>query len=179
MGDGIGKFIFHSKLDYCNSLYFNLPNSEINRLQQIQNSLARTVVKSSRFSHITPVLKSLHWLKVKEYIEYKLLSLTNKVLTKSQRTHLFKLVSVQSPCCTRSTSVVTISRPTTSSSLKITNRSFQHAAPHLWNKLPHSFREPQCLIHILVFHPLTTLHMSDPHCHHHHFHYQSLLLFLL
>jgi len=25
---------------------------------------------------------------------------------------------------------------------KITNRSFQHAAPRLWNKLPRSFREP-------------------------------------
>ena len=59
----IATCIVHSKLDYCNSLYFNLPNSQINRLQQIRNSLARTVVKSSRFSHITPVLKSLHWLK--------------------------------------------------------------------------------------------------------------------
>jgi len=27
--------IVHSKLDYCNSLYSNLPNSQINRLQQI------------------------------------------------------------------------------------------------------------------------------------------------
>jgi len=32
------------------------------------------------------------------------------------------------------------------------------------------------LIHILVFHLLTTLHKSDPHCHHHHFHHLSLLL---
>jgi len=72
----IATSIVHSKLDYCNSLYFNLPNSQIHRLQQIQNSLARTVVKSPRFSHITPVIKSLHWLKVKERIEYyKLLSL--------------------------------------------------------------------------------------------------------
>jgi len=31
---------------------------------------------------------------------------------------------------------------TTSSSLRITKRSFQQAAPRLWNKLPHSFREP-------------------------------------
>ena len=31
------------------------------------------------------------------------------------------------------------------------------------------------LIHILVFHLLTTLHKSDPHCHHHNFHHQSLL----
>jgi len=56
----IATSIVHDKLDYCNSLYFNLPNSQINRLQQIQNSLARTAVKSPRFSHITPVLKSMH-----------------------------------------------------------------------------------------------------------------------
>ena len=33
------------------------------------------------------------------------------------------------------------------------------------------------LMHILVFHLLTTLHKSDPHCHHHLCHYQSFLLF--
>ena len=48
----IATSIVHSKLDYCNSLYFNLLNSQINRLQQIQNSLACTVVKFPSFSHI-------------------------------------------------------------------------------------------------------------------------------
>jgi len=33
------------------------------------------------------------------------------------------------------------------------------------------------LIHILVFHFLTTLHKSDSHCHLHLCHHQSLLLF--
>ena len=33
------------------------------------------------------------------------------------------------------------------------------------------------LIHILVFHLLTTLHELDPHCHFHFCHHQSLLLF--
>jgi len=56
--------IFHSKLDYCNSLYRNLPKSQKTRLQQIQNSLARAVVKASNSSHITPILPSLHWLKI-------------------------------------------------------------------------------------------------------------------
>ena len=79
----------------------------------MQNSLARTIVKSPRFSHITPVIKSLHRLKVKECIEYKLLSLTYKVYTTSQPTYLSKLVTVQSPRSTRSSSVVTISRPST------------------------------------------------------------------
>jgi len=80
--------LVHSKLDYCNSLYYNLPKSQINRLQQIQNCLARTVVKAPRSSHITPILRSLHWLKINECIEYKLLSLTYKFLTTSQPDYL-------------------------------------------------------------------------------------------
>jgi len=45
-------------------------------LQYTQNSLARAVVIAPKFSHTTPILKSLHWLEVNERIEYKILSLT-------------------------------------------------------------------------------------------------------
>ena len=69
--------IVHSKLDYCNSLYHNLTNCQLNRLQQVQNSLARAVVKAPKSTHITPILKSLHWLKVNERIECKLLFLSH------------------------------------------------------------------------------------------------------
>jgi len=34
----IATSIVHSKLDYCNSLYHNLSNYQLNQLQQIQNS---------------------------------------------------------------------------------------------------------------------------------------------
>ena len=54
------------------------------------------------------------------------------------------LISLQPPRCTRTSSVVTLSRPPASSSLKITNRSFRHASPHLWNKFRVSLRQP-CL----------------------------------
>ena len=77
----IATSIVHSKLDYCNSLYYNLPKSQTNRLQVIQNSLARSVVKAPKLCHVAPILKSLHWLKINERIEYKLLSLTYKALT--------------------------------------------------------------------------------------------------
>ena len=86
--------------------------------------------------------KSLHWLKVKERIEYKLLSLTYKVLTTAQPCYLRNLISLQPPRSTRSSSVVTLSCPSTISSLKITDRSFSYASPHLWNQLPDSFRQP-------------------------------------
>ena len=39
----IATSLVHSKLDYCNSLYLNLPQTELNRLQHIQNALARVV----------------------------------------------------------------------------------------------------------------------------------------
>ena len=92
----------HSKLDYCNSLYHNLPKCQITRLQQIQNSLARAVVKAPKSSYITPILRSLHWLKITERTEYKLLSLTYKVLTTTQPSYLHNLITVQPPRSTRS-----------------------------------------------------------------------------
>jgi len=93
------------------TLYYNLPKSQINRLQQIQNCLARTVVKVPKSYHITCIRRSLHWLKINERIKYKLLSLTYKVLTTSQPDYLHNLISVQSTCRTRSSSIVTLAQP--------------------------------------------------------------------
>ena len=74
---------------------------------------------------------------------------------------LFKLLQFSSPQYLRDTIAIQPSRSTRSSEtwttwslssvrqtapvqsrLKITNRSFRHAAPQLWNKLPHSLRVP-------------------------------------
>jgi len=114
----IATSIVHSKLDYCNSLYYNLPKSQITRLQQIQNFLARAVVKASKFCYITPILHSLHWLKITECIEYKILSLTYKVLTTAQPSYLYHLITVQPHHSTRSSSVVTLPH-LSSSSLRV------------------------------------------------------------
>jgi len=130
--------IIPSKLDYCNSLYYNLSKSQITRLQQIQNSLARAVVKAPKFYHITPILHSLHWLKITECIEYKILSLTYKVLTSAQPSYLHHLINVQPHRSIRFSSVVTLSHPPSLSSLRITNRSFHYASPRLQNQLPAS-----------------------------------------
>ena len=77
----IATSIVHAKLDYCNSLFLNIDIAQINRLQAIQNALARAVTKTPKRHHITPVLKSLHWLKIPERIEYKVLSLTYNTCT--------------------------------------------------------------------------------------------------
>ena len=77
-----------------------------------------------------------------ERIKYKLLSLTYKVLATSEPDYLHNLISVQFSGRTCSSSVVTLARPSVSSSLQITNRSFRYASPHMWNQLPSSFRQP-------------------------------------
>jgi len=84
-------------------------------------------VKAPKSSLVTPILRSLHWLRINERIEYKLLSLTYKVLTTSQPDYLHNMISVQSSGRTRSSSVVNLARPSdsVSSSLQITNRSFR------------------------------------------------------
>jgi len=78
-------------------------------------------------------------------LDYKLLSLTYEVLTTSQPDYLHNLISVQSAGRTRSSSLVTLARPSVSSSLQITNRSFRYASLHLWNQLPFSFLQPHCV----------------------------------
>jgi len=136
----IATSIVHSKLDYCNSV-ITFQTVNLTGSKQIQNSLDRAVVKASKSTHITPILKSLHWLKVNERIEYKLLSLS---LTKFLQLlnlaifttlSLFNLIAVPAPH-----SVVTLSRPPTIF-LKMTDRSFRYASPRLWNQLPDSFRQ--------------------------------------
>ena len=79
---------------------------------------------------------------ITERIEYKLLSLTYKVLTTTQPPYLHNLISTQRPRSTRSSFVVTLARPASSSSLKITDRSFCYASLCLWNQLPLSLRQP-------------------------------------
>jgi len=50
-------------------------------------------------------------------------------------------ISVQRPRSTRCSSVVTLARPPSSSSLKITDGSFCYALSCLWNQLPLSLRQ--------------------------------------
>ena len=91
--------------------------------------------------HITPILKSLHWLKISERIHYKILSITYKWLLSDKPAYLRNLLTVQSTSTTRSSSVITLKRPYNPPNLKVSDRSFYHSAPALWNTLPKELRQ--------------------------------------
>ena len=60
------------KLDYCNSLFRSCPMYMLERLQNIKNSAAKLIFQCHKQSHISPLLKTLHWLPIKACIDYKL-----------------------------------------------------------------------------------------------------------
>jgi len=81
-----------SQLDYCNSLYFGLPQSSLRRLQLVQNAAARLLTGTRRREHITPILASLHWLPVLFRIQFKVLQFVFKALNGLAPTYITELV---------------------------------------------------------------------------------------
>src|SRR6218665_2709539 len=62
-------------------------------------------------------------------------------LQSSQPSYLRQLFTIQPPRSTRSSSTLTLLRPSVTSTLKLSNRSIAVAAPPLWNKLPPALRQ--------------------------------------
>ena len=61
-------FLVLSRLDYGSTVLFGLPQQLVDKLQSVQNAAARLVLAARRRDHISPLLQSLHWLRVVERI---------------------------------------------------------------------------------------------------------------
>jgi hypothetical protein len=127
-----------SKIDYCNGILLGLPNQKLDYIQRLQNSAARLVTRTCRKDHITPVLKSLHWLPVRQRVQYKVALLTFKSLHEMSPVYLTELLSpVQQTRTLRSNSQMRLQVPKTKTKT-LGERAFSVCAPQLWNSLPSS-----------------------------------------
>ena len=130
----IATSLIGSKLDYCNSVLFNITEKEISKLQSVQNCFARFVTKSPRFCHITPLLKSWHLLPVRYRIKFKLCSLTYQALTSGQRVYIQNMLQPSRKVRTlRSSDLDQLNVPPVRTA--VDSRAFSVAAPRLWNEL--------------------------------------------
>jgi len=66
------------RLDYCNSLLYGTSSDYLWKLQVTQNALVRVVCQAARTYSATELRRQLHWLPVKQCIDYKLAVLTFK-----------------------------------------------------------------------------------------------------
>ena len=88
----IATALVSSKLDYCNGLLYNITKRELNRIQGVQNCLARVVTRPPRYSRTTLLLKSLHWLPVCFRIQFKICLVTYKALCNNQPIYLKEML---------------------------------------------------------------------------------------
>ena len=133
-----------SKLDYCNGLYYNLPDFQLKRLQKIQNSCVRFLFgrRIKRFDRITPYLKEAHFLPIKQRITFKIALMAFKSLNNIVPNYLKSSISVKGQLnhSFRHESDFFLLDFPPLPNLKQTHRCFSQAAPSVWNTLPYNIR---------------------------------------
>ena len=60
-----------TRLDYGSATLAGLPAHLTDRLQSVMNAAAQLIFLSRKYDHVTPLLHELHWLKMRQRIEYK------------------------------------------------------------------------------------------------------------
>ena len=140
--EGLMHAFISGRIDYCNALLSGLPKISITCLQLLQNSAAHVLMRTRGREHITPVLKSLHWLPVRFRIDFKVLLVVYKCLNGLGPSCLSDLLLNYEPLWTLRSSGTGLYSCSYSQNqnlwwdLVIT----RYYGPRLWNSLPENLR---------------------------------------
>ena len=130
-----------SLLYYGNALLYGLPQTALQRLQNVQNCAARLITRTRKYEHITPVLQRLHWLPVHLRPTYKVLLFTYCALNGLARDYLAELISCRPINRTlRSASLPALLFLPASPTVTRGDRRFAVCSAVLWNNLTPSLR---------------------------------------
>jgi len=131
-----------SHLDYANSILCGLPDTAIGQLQRVQNWAAKVVLQRSKYESSMDALQTLHWLPVRQRIDFKILCMVYKCLNSTAPEYLSRLIQVKAfGRHTRSAnnSAIILVEPFTRRTT-FAQRAFSVYGPRQWNKLPTDIR---------------------------------------
>ena len=130
--------------NYFNSLFVGLPQYLIKRLQGVQNVAARSILRTPRSEHISPLIQNHHWLPVNRRTLHKVAALCHTSLSGSGPQNLSDLTHVYTPARSLRSSSDTHILSTPNVKLKsYGQRSFAYHSPTTWNSLPLALRHQQ------------------------------------
>jgi hypothetical protein len=124
-----------SRVDYCNAIYLQLPQTTIQPLVRVLHAAARTISGTRLYDHITPVLTDLHWLPLQQRIMYKVACIIFRCLQGTSAPYIAEHVHM-----------LDSERLMAARLLKVPRRqcyNFTCRAPVVWNNLPATLRSPE------------------------------------
>ena len=133
-----------SKLLYCSSVWANTSGKNIEKLQKVQNFACRIVCNIQKYDHVSPAMRQLNWLPIKQQLVYKDTVMAYKCLNKLAPPYLcdkFVKRSELHSRQTRNNNQLDIPQFRTASG----QRTFYYRAVKIWNSLENELREIQSL----------------------------------
>ena len=123
-----------SKLYYCSNVWCNTTETNLTKVQAVQNFACRIISNKRKYDHVTPILKDLRWLPVRQQLYYH-----NAIMA-------FKCMTGCAPesLCSRFIQRSSIAKRTTRNSQMLQiplcrtatgQRSFYYRTVKLWNSL--------------------------------------------
>ena len=133
----VSAFIL-SRIDYCNAVLAGLPASTVAPLQRVMNAAARVVAGPGAPTHVSGILRELHWLPVTYRIRYKLCVLMFRVNEGTAPSYIADTTTPISmlPGHRRLRSAQTNEFDVPRTRTKFGDRAFSVAGPREWNSLP-------------------------------------------
>jgi hypothetical protein len=139
-----------SRLDYCNSIFAGSTGTVVRQLQTVLNAAARLIAVKKRSDHITSVLRDdLHWLPVRQRINYKIALMAYRCLHGLAPIYLsqscIQVSSLSGRQNLRSAAHGDLFIPPTRT-VRHGQRNFRSCGPSTWNSLPTGVRDPSLTI---------------------------------
>ena len=130
------------RIDYCNAILVGLPDVTLLPLQRVMNAAARFVADLGPRDHISQTMRELHWLPIRQRIDFKLATIMQGIVHGSAPEYLRNKVTPVSDLPGRrhlrsaAHGLFHVPRIRT----RHGSRAFSVAGPTVWNSLPQTIR---------------------------------------